>query len=493
MPTFEFTSPDGKTYEVQGPAGATQAQAFQMLQKQISAKAPGAKPTEPATAPPKSDQSMSGFVTGNINKGIAGLVGSGVDTVLNVGDLAKAPLGIGYHEITGKPIPKALEPFDRSKYLGSSDNVEKGMRGAGMLDDSANPRSRGQELAALGLQMAPGLIPGAPKAAKAGIAKGAEVANKALPSFAKQLTPEMQALNAKAREFGIVLQPHQLTDNKFVKILGETINYVPASGSKNESNRLAFETALVNQIGGEGKRLTPKVFDSAMRKSGTTIDAITRKYDLTPSKEFVEKLADHVNEAKKLETPDVANAVDGWVNQVTSKMEDGPMNGTAFRKLNTALKKKISSTDNGDLRNALSDLQDTLLKQFNEGVTDAKDATRFKDARTQYAKAKTLAPIVGDPQGISPSKLLSQVRNTKAGKERYARGRAGDIGTLGDIGQRLKDPSSSMTSERGLVYGGLAGLGTIEPHTAAMTYGGANLYNRLGPYFMRPDAIPVKP
>lgn len=35
MATFEFTSPDGKTYEVQGPEGATQEQAFQMLQQQI--------------------------------------------------------------------------------------------------------------------------------------------------------------------------------------------------------------------------------------------------------------------------------------------------------------------------------------------------------------------------------------------------------------------------------------------------------------------------
>lgn len=37
MPTFEFTSPEGKTYTVQGPEGATQEQAFQILQGQIGA------------------------------------------------------------------------------------------------------------------------------------------------------------------------------------------------------------------------------------------------------------------------------------------------------------------------------------------------------------------------------------------------------------------------------------------------------------------------
>lgn len=35
MPTFEFTSPDGKKYSVQGPAGATQEQAFAILQQQL--------------------------------------------------------------------------------------------------------------------------------------------------------------------------------------------------------------------------------------------------------------------------------------------------------------------------------------------------------------------------------------------------------------------------------------------------------------------------
>ena len=35
MPTFEFTSPEGKKYSVDGPAGATKEQAFQVLQAQL--------------------------------------------------------------------------------------------------------------------------------------------------------------------------------------------------------------------------------------------------------------------------------------------------------------------------------------------------------------------------------------------------------------------------------------------------------------------------
>lgn len=48
MPTFEFTSPEGKSYEITGPEGATKEQAFGILQKQIGAGAPAApaKPKE---------------------------------------------------------------------------------------------------------------------------------------------------------------------------------------------------------------------------------------------------------------------------------------------------------------------------------------------------------------------------------------------------------------------------------------------------------------
>ena len=40
MPTFEFTSPEGVKYSVEGPDGATKEQAFAILQQQLSAGKP---------------------------------------------------------------------------------------------------------------------------------------------------------------------------------------------------------------------------------------------------------------------------------------------------------------------------------------------------------------------------------------------------------------------------------------------------------------------
>lgn len=47
MPTFKFTSPEGKTYSVNGPEGATQEQAFDMLQSHLSASKPAEVPPTP--------------------------------------------------------------------------------------------------------------------------------------------------------------------------------------------------------------------------------------------------------------------------------------------------------------------------------------------------------------------------------------------------------------------------------------------------------------
>lgn len=66
MPTFEFTSPDGKTYEVNGPDGSTKEQAFAHLQGQIGS-APQEKPSSIADA--------IRSIPGGLAQGVAGLAG----------------------------------------------------------------------------------------------------------------------------------------------------------------------------------------------------------------------------------------------------------------------------------------------------------------------------------------------------------------------------------------------------------------------------------
>ena len=76
MPSFEFTSPEGKKYQVGAPEGATQAQAFEMLQKQL-----GAQPTEqpsiqqPQPVPPAQQPEQQGFLS-RVGTGLKERVGT---------------------------------------------------------------------------------------------------------------------------------------------------------------------------------------------------------------------------------------------------------------------------------------------------------------------------------------------------------------------------------------------------------------------------------
>lgn len=60
-------------------------------------------------------------VAAGFNRGVTGILGLPVDFASNVLDLAKAGVGYGYHELTGKPIPDALQLIPRDQVPGSGE------------------------------------------------------------------------------------------------------------------------------------------------------------------------------------------------------------------------------------------------------------------------------------------------------------------------------------------------------------------------------------
>lgn len=105
MPTFEFTSPEGKKYRITGPEGATKDQAFGILQQQIAAApkaelagVPGydaAGRAEVATAAPTNDDSILQRIAGVGETALAAGTGA-------VGALAGAVAGAGRALTGGK-------------------------------------------------------------------------------------------------------------------------------------------------------------------------------------------------------------------------------------------------------------------------------------------------------------------------------------------------------------------------------------------------------
>lgn len=531
MPAFKFTSPNGKMYTVNGPDGATPDQAFQILQSQMAASAPV---PEQASTMDRVNAAAAGA-----NKGFyTQIPGLPVDTAANVLDLAKAGVGYVTSKVTGGQPPEWTAPYDRTKIFGSSDYIADKIRkfGGTKIIDNQTPNDRianvmygaGNAAGASALapassikQMANNMVVGgvggatgtiSANAAKdagygqtaqtiAGLAGGiagtsgaamvspyvgagiSAAANAVTPSMPK-INPNIKALAQKAQEYDIPLRPDMLYDNKIVRMLGEASEKVPLSGSMAAPRQEAFNRAIIKQIGGdpEAAKLTPDVFDSAIRTSGQKIGDISTRTPVPLDRDFSDSIKSHIDNASKFETSDVQKVVASYADELKSHAIDGVIPGEAFRKINTKIGKQIRNTSNGDLKNALGDFQESMQDALQKNAT-GDDLNGLLAARKQYAIAKTIEPLVAKSANgdISPAGLMGRVTSNNSGKSMMARGNGGELGDLARIGQQfLKEPNSSGTTERGLAYGLLGGGMATHPATAAGVYGVANIYNRTG-------------
>ena len=108
------------------------------------------------------------------------------------------------------------------------------------------------------------------------LGRGARAAGRAVVPMPPQ---EVVTLARRAVDMNIPLRPDMLTNNRFMRMLGEAFEKVPLSGSREEARQLAFNRAVIGQIGGDrnAMRLTPDVFRAAMDDAGGTIGDIARQ------------------------------------------------------------------------------------------------------------------------------------------------------------------------------------------------------------------------
>lgn len=330
----------------------------------------------------------------------------------------------------------------------------------------------------------------APAMQRVGAAAEETAAADRAPAAVKMSDPEKSALARKALDYGIDLRPDMLSDNKFMRMIGEAFDKIPLAGSKAEQRQVAFNRGLLNLIGGDAdaKRITPAVFDRAITKSGQKIGGISEKAPVNVDSTALER---NIHETAAFATEDVAKVVKSYVDEINAKAQGGTIDGRAFREINTKLGKQIRRSE-GDMQFHLDALQESLEDML-AGSRTGEELQELQAARKQYAIAKTLEPMVAKSKygDMSPGGLMNAVTSTKDKKSMMARGRGGELGDLARIGQAfLKEPDTSNTAERAITYG-LIGGAAVEPTTAASIYGAANLYNRLGPRIAR-RMVPIK-
>lgn len=314
------------------------------------------------------------------------------------------------------------------------------------------------------------------------------------------LDPQVVELAQKAESMGIKIPPDMLSDNKFLRLMGQASREVPLSGSGVAENRAAFNQAIIRSFGGdpmEGK-ISPKVFNDAMNRYGGMIGDISAKNPIPFSPQLAKKLEEHAFNAANFETADVAKIIRSYTDEMRGLGQaKGLIDGEAMRKLRTKLTGQMRRTNNGDLKHALSELDDTMLDAI-QSTLGPEELQLFNQARRFYANGKTVEPLIAKAAvkgsgDMSPAALAGRVTATGGGKSAAARGKAGELADISAVGSRfMTEPGSSLTTERGLTYGLLGGSGFANPMLPAGLWGLANAYNRLGPRISR-GMIPQPP
>lgn len=294
-------------------------------------------------------------------------------------------------------------------------------------------------------------------------AAGAKIAP-ALRGKAQQIAdavrPEVRAVWEAAKARGIDLTPAQLSDSKFLKYLESKMRALPLSGAaaKAEQQKAVFNQRIAESIGVKNRPVVnDEVYAAAKKRDSMKFEALSARNAVNVKPELIGRLESAIADAK-LAGDDVAKATQEAVERFYSAATTGPngiiVPGKAYQALDSALGKVTRqgtpiSHYVGQVKNAIRDAMDESISP--------RDKAEWSKLRLEYANRKTIRDLVAKAGGapLSPAQLMGRVTATNHGKEMMATGRAGEMGELAKIGQRIKEQGTSGSPEGQVAYNAL--------------------------------------
>lgn len=299
-----------------------------------------------------------------------------------------------------------------------------------------------------------------------------ELGGSALRVLGNKVTPEITALYNQAKRFGVELTPAQLSNSPFVQRATNLLRSMPLSGANQAWERQVgqFNQAVSREFGENAPKITPEVFASAKSRIGQEFEQLSAHSKLNITDGLMERLGGLQQEAAAFADEGTVRAVGSAIDRMFRQSKDGVLPGQAYKSLDSTLGKIMAS--GGEKSFYIGQVRDAIREAMDESIEPAMRQA-WQQARGQYKALKTVEPLVAkSPDGsISPAQLMGRVTANNAGKSAMASGRGGNLGDLARVGQAMKSPSSSGTTENALV----AQLGNplLWPLVAARTAVGA--------------------
>lgn len=320
---------------------------------------------------------------------------------------------------------------------------------------------------------------GAFGAGGAALAKGVgAIADRAKQSVAPHVREVYEA--AKAR--GIDLSPAQISDSRFMKWTQSMLRSVPFTGAQARYGKQVdqFNRQLASTIGEDAPVITSQVYGEAKRRQSDKFTELTARNAMQVSDRLVKSLS-NIADSAKVGGEQIANQVESAIDALYAQATTGPKGvvvpGEAYQAFDSQINSILKS--GGPAAHFLGNVQTAVRRAMDDSISP-EDAMAWRQLRKEYGNRKTLAPLVAKAADgpISPAQVMGAATASKSSKEAMASGSRGELGELANIGQRLKEPPSSGSAERGMVGAILGGGAVVDPITGGMTALGLNMLSR---------------
>ena len=424
MPTFKFTSPEGKTHVVTGPEGATAEEAFSMLQQQLGGPAPEANAPDMAMPPPLAPSAPDvpvaaapqpglfsaqrlgleglgkapAMIARGIGTGLTGTVGM-VGDALNAG-INMAGQAIGHNPQLGKvsdaiqgtmtaaglPEPKSTKERILSTLVsmaaGGKDPVMTGLTKR-FLPPTATPQLNGRENAILEGQRAGYVVP--PSEATGGA-----------------VGTTLEALSDKTSLWNAMAQKNQTVTDKLARRVAGLAEDAPLTDETLNAAKQATYQQGYDPIRNLGPISTGGVYRRALDKVLNDFQGAPRSFP-GAARDDVRQLVD----AYRVRQFNANDAVDA----ISSLRQDAT---TAFR------------NGNPNLGNAQTGIARALENNIELNVSNPELLSNFRAARRTLAQQNVISKALERGTGeVNAQKIAGQLKRSG---ENYL---TGDLATIG--------------------------------------------------------------